>query len=39
MAQYLTATHATVTELTRNMKGCGHKLYIDLSVFDDLAVK
>ena len=28
-AQHLTATHATVAELTRNIEGCGHKLYID----------
>ena len=28
-AQHVTATHATVTELTRKIEGCGHKLYMD----------
>jgi len=28
-AQHLTATHATVTNLTRGVEGCGHKLYMD----------
>ena len=28
-AQHLTATHATVTNLTRRVKGVGHKLYMD----------
>ena len=28
-AQHVTATHATVTELTRKMEGRGHKLYVD----------
>jgi len=43
-APHLTATHAIVTEVTRKIEGCGHKLYIDNCVFssnlfDDLAVK
>jgi len=29
MAQHVTATHATVTDLTRKIEGCGHKLYMD----------
>jgi len=28
-AQQLTATHATVSELTKKVQGCGHKLYMD----------
>jgi hypothetical protein len=28
-AQHLTATHATVAELTRKIEGYGHKLYMD----------
>jgi len=28
-AQHVTATHVTVTELTRKIEGCGHKLYMD----------
>ena len=28
-AQHVTATHATVTELTRKIEGRGHKLYMD----------
>ena len=27
--QHLTATHATVTNLTRRVEGVGHKLYMD----------
>ena len=43
-AQHLTATHATVTELTRKIEGCGHKLYMENlfsspTLFDDLAKK
>jgi len=43
-AQHLTATHATVTELTRKTEGCGHKLYMDNffsspELSDDLAKK
>ena len=43
-AQHVTATHATVSELTKKIQGCGHKLYMDnyfssLDVFDDLATK
>ena len=43
VAPHLTATHAIVTKLTRKMKGCGHKLYIDnyfssSNLFDDLAM-
>ena len=42
-AQHLTATHATVTNLTRRV-GVGHKLYMDnlfssRDLFDDLAQK
>ena len=29
MAQHVTATHATVTELTRKIEGRGHELYMD----------
>jgi len=42
-AQHLTATHATVTNLTRGVEGFGHKLYMDFfsspDLFDDLAQK
>ena len=43
-AQHLTATHATVTNLTRGVEGVGHKLYMDNffsspDLFDDLAQK
>jgi len=41
-AQHVTATHATVTELTRKIQGRGHKLYIFFSspeLFDDLVKK
>jgi len=39
-AQHVTATHATVTELTRKIEGRGHKLYMDSffsspELFDD----
>jgi hypothetical protein len=30
-AQHVTATHATVTELTRKIEGRGHKLYMDIT--------
>ncbi len=33
MAQHLTATHATVTILTRKVEGRGHKLYMDNGQF------
>ena len=44
IAQHLTATHATMTELTRQIEGCGHKLYMDNffsspELFDDLVKK
>jgi len=44
MAQHVTATHATVTELTRKIEGRGHNLYMDSffsspELFDDLAKK
>jgi len=44
MAQHVTATHATVTELMRKIEGRGHKLYKDNSfsspeLFDDLVKK
>jgi len=44
MAQHVTATHVTVTELTRKIEGRGHKLYMDNffsfpELFDDLAKK
>jgi len=43
-AQHVTATRATVTELTRKIEGRGHKLYTDNffsspELFDDLAKK
>ena len=43
-AQHLTATHATVSELTKKIQGRGHKLYMDNyfsspDLFDDLATK
>ena len=44
-AQHVTATHATVTELTRKIEGRGHKLYMDNfffflpELFDDLVKK
>ena len=43
-AQHLTATHATVTNLTRELEGFGHKLYMDNfffspNLFDDLDQK
>ena len=33
IAQHLTATHATVTILTRKVEGRGHKLYMDNGQF------
>ena len=44
IAQHLTATHATVTELMRKIEGHGYKLYLDNffsspELFDDLAKK
>ena len=41
-ARHLTATHATVTNLTRGVEGFGHKLYTDNffsspDLYDDLA--
>ena len=42
-AQHLTATHATVSKLTKKVQGRGHKLYTDnyssSDLFDDLATK
>ena len=43
-AQHATATHETVTELTRKIEGHGHKLYMDnffssTELFNDLAKK
>jgi len=43
-AQHLTATHATMTNLTRGVEGFGHKLYMDNffsspDLYDDLAQK
>ena len=43
-AQHLTATHTTVTNLTKGVEGLGHKLYMDPlfsspDLFDDLAQK
>ena len=43
-AQNMTATHATVTNLTRGVEGFGHKLYMDNffsspDIYDDLARK
>ena len=42
VAQHLTATHATVTNLTRGVEGFGHKLYMDNffsspDLFDDFS--
>jgi hypothetical protein len=44
MALQLTATHPTVTNMTRRVEGVGHKLYTDnfsssTDLFDDLAQK
>jgi len=44
VAQQLTATHATVTNLTRRVEGVGHKLYMDNffsspDLYDDLIQK
>jgi hypothetical protein len=44
VAQHLTVTHATVTELTRKIKERGKKLYMDgffssPELFDDFATK
>jgi len=44
MAQHVTATHVTVTELTRKIEGCSHKLCMDNlfsspELFDDLVKK
>ena len=44
MVAHLTATHATVTNLTRDVEGFGHKLYMDNffsspDLYDDLAQK
>jgi hypothetical protein len=44
VAQHLTVTHATVTELARKIKEHGHKLYTDgffssPELFDDLATE
>jgi len=43
-AQHLTATHATVSDLTKKIQGRGHKLYMDNyfsspDLFSDLATK
>jgi len=43
-AQHLTATHATVSEVTKKVQGHGHKLYMDNyfsspDLCDDLATK
>jgi len=43
-AQHLTAMHATVSEMTHKIQGCGQKLYMDNyfsspDLFDDLATK
>ena len=43
-AQHLTATHATVSEVTEKIQGRGHKLYVDNyfsspNLFDDLDTK
>jgi len=43
-AQHVTATHMTVTKLTRKKEGCGYKLYKDSllsspELFVDLAKK
>ena len=44
VAQHVTATHATVTNLTRGVEGFGHKMYMDNffsspEQFDNLAQK
>ena len=44
VAQHVTATHATVTNLTRGVEGFGHKMYMDNffsspELFDNLAQK
>ena len=44
VAQHLTTTHATVTNLTRRVEGVGHKLYMDKffsppNLYDDLIQK
>ena len=44
MAQHMTATHVTLTELTRKIEGHSHKLYMDNffsspELFDDLVKK
>jgi hypothetical protein len=44
VAQHLSATHNTVTNLTRHVEGFGHKLYMDKffsspDLYDDLAQK
>jgi hypothetical protein len=42
-AKHMTATHATVTNLTRGVEGYGHKLYMYFfsspDLYDDLAQK
>jgi len=42
--QHLTATHSTVTSLTKGVEGFGHKLYMDSfffspDLYDDLVKK
>ena len=44
VAQHLTTTHTTVTNLTRRVEGVGHKLYMDKffsppNLYDDLIQK